>query len=272
MIKTLLHIIFLIFLLGCAGHKSAVTTTINLKDTQQIALDSLFINFEHPEYVTTIILDSLNLKQLPKSIERFTNLKQLSLVGNPRLNFEQAVENCSSTPIAFLNLQQNELTTLPNNLSKLQSLTDINLAYNRLADENNFKILGEINALNEVWLDHNNLKELPKSIGQLQQITRLYIGHNELAALPDELAVMKKLKVLHAEYNKLTTFPEVFLCTPSLILVHLNNNNISTVSRSFSEHKSSVKGLILDNNPISDEERKWIETAFSNFFLLSIAP
>lgn len=272
MIKTLLHIVFVISLLSCASGKSTVPTTINLKGTQQITLDSLFTNFDQPQLITSIILDSLDLKELPKSMERFTNLKQLSLVGNPNLNFEQAVENCSSNPIVFLNLQGNELTRLPNNLSKLQSLTDINLAYNRLADENNFKILSEINALNEVWLDHNNLKALPKSIGQLQQITRLYIGHNELEALPDELAAMKKLKVLHAEYNRLTTFPEVFLCTPSLILVHLNNNEISNVPRSFSEHKSSVKGLILDNNPISIEERKWIEKEFSDFFLLSIAP
>ena len=97
----------------------------------------------------------------------------------------------------------------------------------------------------------------------------MYLGHNQLESLPKELIKMKNLRVLHLEYNNFNTFSEVFLETPSLLLLHLNNNNIKEIPRSFESEKISLKGLILDNNPISSKEQTWIEKEFSDFFLLS---
>ncbi len=250
--------------------KTKISNTLNLRHVKDLSIDAVFKNFEHPSKIEVIILDSLDLIEVPKSITRFTNLKHLSLACNPKLNLDQTIEQINALPIEFLNLQKNQITELPSNLPSLRSLTDINLAYNQLIKEINYQILGQVENLNEVWLDHNDLYELPQSIRELSQISRLYIGHNQLEILPKELVNMTRLKVLHAEYNNIKLFPEVFLETPSLLLVHLNNNRITKVPTSFAEHKTSVKGLILDNNPISEEERTWIEKEFSNFFLLSI--
>jgi Leucine-rich repeat (LRR) protein len=278
MIKT--KLLSLLLLLAICSCKSPIlnsytslqnqSNTINLNKKANTDLDSLFIAIDNPKKIEVILLDSLDLKSIPKSITRFTHLKHLSVVNNPKLDLTILIEQIKNLPIEFFNLQKNDLKSLPNNLFKLKKLTDLNLAYNNLKNDTIFTQLSNIKKLSELWLDHNQLKNLPKSIGKLNQIKRLYIGHNQLKELPFELANMKKLRVLHAEYNLLDTFPKVFTKTKSLLLVHLNNNKIKKIPRSFHGNKISIKGLILDNNPISKQERIWIENEFSSFFLLSI--
>ena len=286
MIKTRLLSCLLLFAVNCNSPKMAVKKTdtvsesskfnikneetiLNLTGKTALDLNVAFKNFPSPEQLQILILDSLALKTIPTSISRFTQLKHLSLVSNPDLDFKQTFDILKKSPLEFLNLQKNKLTLLPENTSSLQFLTEINLAYNNLKDEKNYLILSKLTHLKEVWLDHNNLQETPKKIGCLTQITRLYLGHNQLESLPKELIKMKNLRVLHLEYNNFNTFSEVFLETPSLLLLHLNNNNIKEIPRSFESEKISLKGLILDNNPISSKEQTWIEKEFSDFFLLS---
>lgn len=278
MIKPVLHYILLLFVVYSCKSPVLISNSslqnehnvINLNKKAPSDLDAIFLATPHPEKVKTILLDSLNLKSIPASISRFYNLKHLSLANNPKLDLEKVIKRIKTAPIQFLNLQKNELHSVPKNLTELQNLTELNLAHNRLQKADNFTFLSKIKNLKELWLDHNQLDSLPKTIGKLKQLKRLYIGHNKLNKLPNELENLKKLSVLHAEYNAFEAFPEIFLKTKSLILVHLNNNKISSIPRSFQTQKFSIKGLVLNNNPINDNEKKWIKNEFSHFFLLSL--
>lgn len=272
MIKTIFFYIALFLLISCGSnkHREALNSNfLDLSGKTGIDLDATFTNFPTPTKLEVLILDSLQLKLLPKSIIRFKNLKHISLAFNANLDLQQAFENIKELPIEFINLQKNQLTKLPENIKKLQSLTDINLSYNNLKDENTYLFLSKLPHLNEVWLAHNYLQEVPTNIGYLTQISRLYLGHNQLEKLPEEMSKMQQLKVLHLEHNHFKKFPELFLKTPALLLVHLNNNAISKIPKSFEGKKISIKGLILDNNPIPEHEIAWAKKEFNSFFLLS---
>lgn len=243
---------------------------LDLSKNTSLNIEQFLESIPNPEKLEILLLNSLQLKTLPKSIDRFQNLKQLSLAYNPNLDFDSSFEILKRNGrLEFLNLKGNNLEILPNSITKLQSLKDLNLAHNKLKNEINYLRLAELKNLSELWLNHNNLYEIPKTIGKLNQIVRLYVDNNQLFSLPKELKNMKKLRVLHAGFNNFKSFPKVFIETPSLILVHLNNNKINSFPRIYETKKYTLKGLILDNNPLSSEEKEWAKKEFKSFFLLS---
>ncbi|WP_139959364.1 leucine-rich repeat domain-containing protein [Flavicella sediminum] len=249
--------------------KDKALTIVNFSKQTELDLEFELQNIPHPEKVEILLLDSLQLKTLPKNCVLFKNLKHISLAYNPNLDFNNAFELLKNLPLEFLNLKGNDLKILPKNIAKLQSITDLNIAYNKLQNEVNYTRLAALKNLSELWLDHNELYEVPKTIGKLDQIIRLYIDNNFLTTLAPEMKNMKKLRVLHAGFNQLNSFPEVFIEMPGLILAHLNNNRIQSFPKIYETKKYSLKGLILDNNPIPKEEIDWAKKEFSAFFLLS---
>jgi len=242
---------------------------LNLSGNPKLDLKNALLKIPKPKKLKVLLLDSLELKTLPNEIKRFTHLEQLSLIHNPDLDLARTFDKLKGLPIVFLNLKHNDLICLPKNISLIKTLKEINLSYNHLIDPESYESLGDLPLLYSLWLDHNTLKQLPKTIGALEQIRFLYLGHNSLKSLPQEMAMMKNLWVLHAEYNKFESLPKTFVTMPSLLMVHINNNKIQKFSRAYELRKHSLKGLILDNNPILDTERAWAKKHFKNFFMLS---
>lgn len=233
-------------------------------------VERILAKVQHPEKLKVLKLDSLNLVYLPKNIKRFSRLEQLSLRYNPNLNLQDAVENISKLPLQFLDLSHNKITMLPKNLSQLQTLEDLNLSFNKVHKGENYKLLAALKKLRLLWLDGNEIKKLPKEIGELTQLERLFLDYNQLVVFPTEMQEMNKLRVLHLGYNKLKEYPEVFYKMKMLILLHLNNNNIENLSEAYKKKKINVKGIVLDGNPFSKEEKEWVRKNFAPFFLLSI--
>ena len=141
---------------------------------------------------------------------------------------------------------------------------------NNITHGSTFTHLATLPKLYSLWLSNNNLKELSPEIGLLVQVNNLYLGHNHLSSLPSEMKTMKDVWVIQAEHNDFTSLPEVFIDMPSLFSVHLNNCKIDTIPDAFASKKYSMKGLLLDNNLLSNADKKRWEAALSNFFLLSI--
>ncbi len=242
---------------------------INLSKNTRLDLDSTFRELASHRNLEVLILDSLDIKEIPVSIKFLSNLKQISLVHNPKLHLKQVIAQISELPIEFLNLKSNNLSRLPENITQLTGLKDLNLSYNHLNDHDSYVYLGKLPYLYSLWIDHNKLKELPNTIGKLIQIRFLYIDHNELEILPDQLTNMKKLWVLHAGYNKFETLPEVFTTMKVLLLVHINNNQIKMIPKAYETKKYPLAGLLLDNNPLPAKEIRKAKKIFNGFFLLS---
>lgn len=242
---------------------------LNLSGNTAINIEAVLQSLPNPEKLEVLILDSLNLSTAPKSLSSFKSLKQLSLCYNPKLDLEETFTQLGEIPLEFLNLKGNKIKQLPAAIKNIKTLKDLNLSYNELHDEKSYEYLGSLPMLYSLWIDHNNLTRLPKTVGFINQITYFYIDNNALTSLPEEIKEMRGLRVLHAGYNKFTTLPEEFIKMPSLIMVHINNNQITSISRKYETEKYAMLALLLDHNPIPESEKIWAENVFKKFFLLS---
>ncbi len=243
---------------------------LNLSGNKTLNLAGFFDTILNPESVEILILDSLQLKKLPSNIRKFQNLKHLSINGNPDLSWSETFDTIKLLPIKFLNLQHNDLQELPQEISEIKTLKDLNLSHNNMVNADTFKHLAKLPKLYSLWLSYNKLEQLVPEIGLLRQVKNLYIGNNKLKTLPVQMADMKAVWVIQAEHNFFTSIPEIFIEMPSLFSVHLNNCQIKSISEAFATQKYSMKGLLLDNNNLSEPLKKRWKKELNNFFLLSL--
>ena len=242
---------------------------LDLSGNTQLDIEQVLGAVPKPEKLAVLILDSLHLAQLPNNLSRFKNLTQLSLVHNPDLDWEMSFQKLENLPLVFLNLQGNNIKSLPTTITKLSKLKDLKLSYNELKDEQSYVYLSQLPDLYAVWLDFNALTVVPDNIGLLSQITYLYMDGNSLTDVPSSMRSMKSLAVLHLGYNKFSHLSERFMELPELMMVHINNNQITAIPRNYGIKKYSLLALLLDGNPIPPEEVKWAKKALNRYFLLS---
>lgn len=242
---------------------------LNLSGNTQLDIEEVLGKVATPEKLIVLILDSLQLGKLPVNVRRFKNLKQLSLIHNPDLEWAMVFQQLEALPLSFLNLQRNNIASLPSTITKLTKLKDLKLSYNKLRDVRSYTYLSKLPELYAVWLDFNSLTTVPENLGQLDQIKYLYLGGNLLTALPESMCNMKSLSVLHLGYNNFTHLPERFIEMPALLMVHINNNQITAIPRKYGTEKYSLLALLLDGNPMRPDEVEWAKKALNRYFLLS---
>ncbi len=89
-------------------------------------------------------LSGRNLKKLPDNIMKYTQLEELNLSGNPRLNFVTVFNILSRFPhLKILNLEACALQKLPEELTRLKGLEEIYLGYKPFF--HNYNIKNELN-------------------------------------------------------------------------------------------------------------------------------
>ncbi len=242
---------------------------LNLSANVGLNLEEFFEKISNPERIEILILDSLQLTVVPQNIKRFTHLKHLSLNNNPKADFNAIFKTVNTLPITFVNLQNNALKELPPAIGDLKDITHINLSYNRLHSGQVYTILTMLPKLNSLWLNHNQFTELPPEIGQLSSLRNLYIEHNALTDLPEEITGLSKVWVLHAGHNQFKEIPTALSRMKILLLLHINNNRIHTIPEEFASKKHSIKGIIVDNNALSDADKKRWSKEFDHCFISS---
>jgi len=178
---------------------------LNLSSKTNIEVDTILQSIRQPLKIKVLILNNCNLKQLPQSIIRFKNLSQLSLNNNPKLNLTDAFNKLEKIHLQFINLQNNNITALPKNITKMQWLVDFNLS-------------------------GNTVNTNQKALFNLTSLKCLYIEHNNIYNIPEAMKTMKKLWIIHAGHNKFKTLPKTFAKMPALLLLHINNCEIDSIS------------------------------------------
>jgi len=145
------------------------------------------------EKVTGLRFYHKQLTELPKGLEKLTQLTKLSLLGN-RLTDVKVLEKL--TQLKELHLENNQLTELPKGLEKLSQLTNLSLSDNQLT---NVKGLEKLTQLTRLSLYRNQLTDV-KGLEKLTKLTSLELRFNQLTDVKG-LEKLTKLRGLYLSFN-----------------------------------------------------------------------
>jgi hypothetical protein len=149
--------------------------------------------------------------------------------------------------LEILNLSGNQLSSLPDDLSRLHKLRIIFCSDNLFTELP--EVLGRCKSLTMVgfkanqisrvpdaalaptlrWLilTDNRIQNLPSSIGQCKQMQKLMLAGNQLSELPVELANCAQLELLRLSANRFSALPAWLLAMPRLAWLAIAGNPIT---------------------------------------------
>uniref|UniRef100_A0A8C5BKM5 Scribble planar cell polarity protein n=1 Tax=Gadus morhua TaxID=8049 RepID=A0A8C5BKM5_GADMO len=213
--------------------------------------------FRYSRSLEELLLDSNQLKELPKPFFRLLNLRKLGLSDNaiqklpPEVaNFMQLVELdisrndipeipesikfCKALEIA--DFSGNPLSRLPDGFTQLRALA--HLALNDVSLQTLPNDIGKyvsprlrdlslslsfLVKLEQLDLGSNKLEELPDTLGALPNLRELWLDRNQLSSLPVELGNLRRLVCLDVSENRLEELPAELsglLALTDLLLTH----------------------------------------------------
>ncbi|MDO6682382.1 leucine-rich repeat-containing protein kinase family protein [Oceanobacter sp. 5_MG-2023] len=175
-------------------------------------------------------------------MQTLEQLRNGELKGCRHLKLTQALETFPeeiftlADSLEVLDLSDNQLTALPDDLSRLRHLKIL------FASNNNFQHfpegIGGCSALEIVGFKHNQIHHLsetclprtlrwliltdndivrlPESIGSLGKLEKLALAGNRIGFLPDSFQQLTQLGLLRISANQLAEFPAVTLTLPKL--------------------------------------------------------
>ncbi|KAM8930856.1 leucine-rich repeat-containing protein 7 isoform 2-T2 [Pelodytes ibericus] len=89
--------------------------------------------------------------------------------------------------------------------------------------------------LEELYLDANQIEELPKQLFSCQSLRKLSIPDNDLSSLPTTIASLVNLKELDISKNGIQEFPDNIKCCKCLTIVEASVNPISKLPDGFTQ-------------------------------------
>ncbi len=144
-----------------------------------------------------------------------------------------------------LDLSGLELTTLPLALGQLTALQVLYLDNNQLTTLP--LALGQLTALQELSLDRNQFTPLPEALGQLTALRELSLDRTQLTTLPEALGQLTALQTLYLSDNQLTPLPEALGQLRNLERLVLEGNALRELPKSL-KRLAGLKKLMLHGN------------------------
>jgi small GTP-binding protein len=129
-----------------------------------------------------------------------------------------------------------------------------NITYLKINDKNlntnDLEIIcDELVDLKILFLNDNNITNIPNSLNNLANIKTLSLNNNNIHTIPDSLDNLSNLKLLSLNNNNINTIPNSLANLNNLKVLSLNNNNINTIPNSLA-NLNNLEYLFLGNNPI----------------------
>jgi internalin A len=129
--------------------------------------------------------------------------------------------NLESKP-SSLDLSSLGLAQLPPSIGQLESLTTLNLDNNQLTTLPS--PIAKLGNLKWLYLSRNKLLQIPPEIGQLHSLIFLYLNNNHLTELPSEIEKLRSLQLLDLRRNQLVKLPIEITELGSLEKLYLHDN------------------------------------------------
>ena len=156
--------------------------------------------------------------------------------SNNNLNekaFDDGIHDFRNIPnVKILSLSSNKFNKIPLSIYFLQNLIFFDMSNNMITqiDENLF---GNLSRLIKLNFSNNKLQTFPSSIRNMINLQELYLDKNELRNIPNELTFLKYLKKLNIGWNKIQIIqPNFFNNLISLEELYCNNNLITNIQYS----------------------------------------
>jgi hypothetical protein len=171
-------------------------------------------------HLTSLVAIRNRITHLPPLIGNLVQLKILELASN-RLEVLPATFG-NLTNLAKLNLECNRLRRIPETLSRL-TIKTLNLNSNDLVSLP--RCLGSMPNLVVLSVNSNRLKYLPSEIGDSKTLAQLHVCNNRLMELPEEIGKLgNSLTNLWLDFNNLSAVPMSFYKLTNLIELKMEGN------------------------------------------------
>ena len=252
-------------------------TSLNLQSHNISVIPADISNLKNIEKLG---LHNNNITQLPNELSNLNSLIGIDITNN-KLTTLPSTFGTTQNQLVNLYLQKNEIEFLEIDYSNMTNLKVLDLAYNKInnlrkrdiRDEKTNIVIDTIKAphninllknLRQLFLEHNNLNELPEDIGDLENLLHLSLSNNKLTTLSKSsfgktnFIDLQNLITLNVSNNQLVKLPTNIGNLIKLRELNVAGNNISTLPNSFFELKQ-LRNLNLSRNKL-----KIISARFGN--------
>ena len=208
---------------------------------------------------------------LPESFAKLKTLQEIGLDNNPLAGFPQIIseldnlialwmghtpvkeipENILSklTKLEVLSLYNCQLTSLPDDIYDMPSLTSLSISRNNLGSISSD--IQKLTTLTALHCDDINMTTLPVEIGYLVNLTNIQASDNQLTTIPAEIGNLDKLNYLAFRSNSITSIaPEIGNLTGLRYLDLTGNTNLTNLPQEVCNLQNSGVDLRLDNPTI----------------------
>lgn len=199
--------ILLIVLFILMGNTLVIAQVENVPSTNKFSnLNDALLT---PENVISLDLGNQDLILEGIKWEVFTNLEYLSLKNDNLTIIPEGISKLYKLKI--LDLSGNNFKTLPKTIKSLSKLEVLYLNDEKQFDlEKNIDILASLSSLKELHLENDNLKTLPKKFDRLNSIEFLYLNNNKLKELPKQIMSLQHLQYIDLKDNQINpNLPEL---------------------------------------------------------------
>ncbi|XP_060080836.1 leucine-rich repeat-containing G-protein coupled receptor 5-like [Ylistrum balloti] len=181
-----------------------------------------------------------------------------TLSTKPRCTCQR--KNLTSVPqdlpddIRVLDLMMNNISTIPDYaFARYQHLQTLRLTSNVLM-EMSYKALHGLTRLQDLYLDGNKLKTVPRAFHELHNLVKLHLDANYINQVPAEsFRNLKRLKILHFEANALSSFPaDACQYLSSLEILDLSVNKIERIPNYAFSNLTNLVGLLIADNRLTE--------------------
>ncbi len=183
------------------------------------------------DHIEILKLNKCGINELHPSLYKMNGLTELQIQVNELDSIPGGISGLNG--LTKLSFYKNKLDRLPDDFFELKNLVVVDLYYNNF--EKIPENIGELTNLEILYLSFNKLYDIPETIASLSNLQQLYVHHNRLSEIPSGIAELQNLRIFHFQNNYLPTFPSSILQMKGLRDLDISNTDIRSIPSGITE-------------------------------------
>ena len=197
-----------------------------------------------------IDIEFIGYEKIPRKLERFKNLQELTIEDSPKIDLENTINRISKiTSIQKLRFFNNGKSKYPENLGSLRNINSLWISGDSITSLP--KSIIELKVLKELIINECPKIEfhyLFETLSAMDNLKELDLSENMIKKVPDNIGTLKQLKELWLDDNALTEVTQGIKSLPNLEYLRLFSNEIKSLNFTLND-LPSLKNIDLCYNP-----------------------